>query len=215
MIRILIADDHQVVREALRSLLEGEGGFQVVGDTGDGLEAVRLVEKLEPHVLLMDLAMPGLGGLEVTREVTKRFPRTAVVVLSMHSSEAYVTRALQNGASAYVTKESGGNDLLHAIREAAEGRHYLSPPLSQRAVDTYFDRARTAPLEDYDRLTTREREVLHLVAEGHSSAEIAQRLYISPRTVEGHRSSLMRKLGLHSQFDLATFALEKGLVSKR
>jgi len=211
-VSILLADDHQVVRQGLRALLEAEPDFRVVGEAADGLEATRLVERLHPDVAVVDLIMPGLNGMEVTRQITARVPKTRVVVLSMHANEAYVLEALRNGAAAYVLKDSSATDLVHAVREVAAGRRYLSPPLSERALDTYRQRAKEATLDIYETLTTREREVLHLAAEGHTNAEIAARLGISPRTAETHRANLMHKLGLQTQTDLVRYALRRGIV---
>ena len=212
MTTIVLADDHQVVRNGLRVLLEAEPDFSVVGEAGDGLEAVRLVERLQPDVLVLDLMMPGLNGLEVARQVSQRSPQTRVVILSMYDNEAYVLEALRAGAAAYVPKESTSAELVRAIREAVAGRRYLSPPLSERAIEIYIQKAESAALDPYETLTAREREVLHLVAEGHTNAEIAARLFVSPRTVETHRANLMRKLGLHTQTDLIRYALRRGIL---
>jgi len=212
MTTIALADDHQVVRNGLRVLLEAEPDFSVVGEAGDGLEAVRLVERLQPDVLVLDLMMPGLNGLEVARQVSQRSPQTRVVILSMYDNEAYVLEALRAGAAAYVPKESTSAELVRAIREAVAGRRYLSPPLSERAIEIYMQRAESAALDPYETLTAREREVLHLVAEGHTNAEIAARLFVSPRTIETHRANLMRKLGLHTQTDLIRYALRRGIL---
>ena len=209
---IVLADDHPVVRQGLRAVLEAEKDFRLIGETGDGLETVRLIERLQPDVLMLDLMMPGLGGLEVTRQVSQRSPRTRVVILSMHADEAYVLEALKNGATGYVLKESSADDLVRAIREVAAGRRYLSPPLSERAIETYVQRARDASLDGYESLTPREREVLHLAAEGHHNPEIAARLFISSRTVEVHRANLMRKLGFRTQTDLVRYALKRGIL---
>jgi len=211
-VSILLADDHQVVRQGLKVLLEAEPGFRVIGEAGDGLEAVQLTERLRPDVLVVDLMMPRLGGLEVTRQVFQRSPQTRVVVLSMYSNEAYVLEALKNGAFGYVLKNADISELAQAVRQAAAGKHYLSPPLSERAIETYIQKAQTAPLDPYDTLTAREREVLHLAAEGYSNAEIAARLMISPRTVETHRANLMRKLGLHNEAELIRYALKRGIL---
>jgi DNA-binding NarL/FixJ family response regulator len=209
---ILLADDHHIVRQGLRALLEAESDFHLVGEAGDGLEAVRLAESLQPNVLVLDLMMPGLNGLEVTRQVKKRCPRTSVVILSMHANEGYVLEALRNGAGGYVLKDSSAADLVQAVREAVAGRRYLSPPLSERAIEAYLEKAQSATLDIYETLTTREREVLQLIAEGHTNADIAARLSISPRTVEVHRANLMRKLNLHNQTDLVRFALRRGIL---
>jgi two-component system response regulator NreC len=209
---IVLADDHPVVRHGLRALLHAEPGLRVVGETGDGLEVVQLVERLKPDILILDLVIPSLNGLEVTRQVSRRSPQTHVVILSMHTDEAHVLEALRAGATAYVPKESTSAELVRAIREVIAGRRYLSPPLSEHAIEAYVEKARTAALDPYDTLTAREREVLHLAAEGHSNAEIAARLSISPRTAETHRAHLMRKLSLHSQADLIRYALRREIL---
>lgn len=212
MTTIVLADDHRVVRQGLRALLEAEPGFDVVGEAGDGLETLHVAEQLKPDVLVLDLMMPGLNGLEVTRQLNKRLPHTRIVILSMYANEAYVLEALGNGASAYVLKDSSSADLVHAVREIAAGRRYLSPPLSDRAIEAYQEKAKAAVLDKHETLTTREREVLQLSAEGHTSAEIAARLGISSRTAEAHRSNLMHKLGLHTQADLIRYALRRGII---
>jgi two-component system, NarL family, response regulator NreC len=212
MTTIVLADDHPIVRRGLRTLLETERGLQIVGEAGDGLEAVHLVESLQPDVLIVDVLMPGLSGLEVTRQVSQRTAKTRVIVLSMYANEAYVLEALRNGASGYVLKDSGITDLVQAVRDVVAGRRYLSAPLSERAIAAYVEKAHTRDPTPYESLTSREREVLHLVAEGHTSAQIAKRLYLSPRTVETHRANLMRKLGLRSQADLTRYAIERGIL---
>jgi two-component system response regulator NreC len=209
---IVLADDHHVVRQGLRALLEVEQDLKVIGEAGDGLEAVDCVEELGPKVLVLDLMMPGLNGLDVLKQIKKRSPNTQIVILSMYANEAYVLEALSNGASAYVLKDSSSADLVMAVREAAAGRRYLSPPLSARAIEVYQEKAKAATLDKYDTLTAREREVLHLAAEGHTNIEIATRLGISSRTAETHRSNLMHKLELHTQADLIRFALRRGLI---
>jgi two-component system, NarL family, response regulator NreC len=213
MTTIVLADDHHIVRQGLRALLEAEPGFRVVGEAGDGLQALQLVEQLAPNVLVLDLMMPNLNGLEVTRQLSKHSPKTRIVVLSMYANEAYVLEALGNGASAYVLKDSHSGDLVHAVREVAAGRRYLSPPLSDRAIEAYQAKAKAATLDRYETLTTREREVLQLTAEGRTNAEIAARLGISARTAETHRANLMHKLVLHTQADLIRYALRRGIIS--
>lgn len=213
MTTIVLADDHAVVRAGLKALLMGEPDFQVVGEAADGLEAVKLVERLQPSVLVVDVMMPGLNGIEVTRQVRQRVPRTRVVVLSMHAHEPYVLEALRHGAGGYVLKDASGDQLVQAVKEVAEGRHYLSPPLTERAIAAYLEKAQPAALDAYELLTTREREVLQLAAEGATNAEIAQRLSLSPRTVEMHRGNFMRKLDLETQTDLVRFAIRRGIVS--
>ena len=163
---IVLADDHHVVRQGLRTLLETEPDFGVVGETGDGLEAVDLVGQLQPNVLVVDLMMPSLNGLEVTGRVRERSPQTQIIILSMYSNEAYVLEALRNGAAGYVLKDSNSDDLIKAVREAVIGRRYLSPPLSELAIEAYSQKSKATNLDIYETLTSREREVLHLAAEG-------------------------------------------------
>lgn len=209
---ILLVDDHHVVRQGLRVLLEAEPDFSVVGEAADGLEVAKLVERLKPNVLVLDLMMPSLNGLEVTRHVRQRFTQTRVVILSMYANEAYVLQALRNGADGYVVKDATATELVRAVREAAAGRRYLSPPLSERAIEAYVEKTQTGTLDLYERLTTREREVLQLAAEGSSNPQIAARLVISPRTAETHRANLMRKLGLNNQTDLIRYAMQRGIL---
>ncbi len=212
MTTIVLADDHRIVRQGLRALLEAEPDFQLVGETGDGLEAVQLAQRLEPDVVVLDLMMPSINGLEATRQISDSCPRTHVIILSMHADEGYVLESLRNGAAGYVLKDSSADDLVRAVREVVGGRRYLSAPLSERAIEVYMQKAQETPPDPYEELTNREREVLHLVAEGHSSTEIAERLSISPRTVETHRANMMRKLDLHSQTDLIRYALKRGII---
>jgi two-component system, NarL family, response regulator NreC len=212
-ISIVLADDHPVVRRGMQTLLEAEPDFAIIGEAGDGLESVRLVENLQPDVLILDLMMPGLSGLEALRIIRKRSPRTRVVVLSMHDTHAFVAEALMNGATGYVLKGSDELNLVRAVREAAGGRRFLCPPVTERAIDAYIERARAASLDPHDTLTAREREVLQLTAEGKTGPEIAARLHISQRTVENHRANLMRKLLLKNQSELVRYALRRGLIS--
>ena len=211
-ISIVLADDHPVVLRGMRTLLESEADFSVVATAGDGLEAVRLAERLQPDVLVVDLMMPGLSGLEVLRVVRQRAPRTQVVVLSLHSTSAFVAEALKHGATGYVLKDSTEEQLVRAVREAAAGRRYLSAPVTERAIDAYIEQTRSSGLDPHETLSAREREVLQLVAEGKTSAEIAARLHISHRTVENHRARLMAKLGLKNQSELVRYALRRGLI---
>ncbi len=213
MTSIVLADDHPVVRQGLRALLEAQQDFTIAGEASDGLETVALVEQLKPSVLLLDVMMPGLNGLEVARQVRQRSPHTKVIILSVYKNEAYVLEALRNGASGYVLKDSSAADLVVAVREVCAGHRYLSQPLSDRAVEAYVQRAKAAPLELYETLTSREREVLHLAAEGYSNAQIGDRLSISPRTAETHRANLMRKLSLQNQSDLIRYAVRRGVIT--
>jgi DNA-binding NarL/FixJ family response regulator len=209
---IVLADDHQVVRHGLRVLLGAEPDFSIVGEASDGLEALEILERSQPDILILDLMMPGINGLEVARQASKCSPRTSVVVLSMHTNEAYVIEALRAGARAYVLKSSTSDELVRAIREAVAGRRYLSAPLSEHAIEAYTQKAEAAAMDPYEMLTDRERVVLQLAAEGHTSAEIAVRLSISPRTAETHRSNLMHKLGLRTQSDLIRYAIRRGVL---
>jgi DNA-binding NarL/FixJ family response regulator len=209
---VLLAEDHPVVREGLRAMLEAEGDFQVVGQTGNSSDVGGMVEELHPDVLVLDLIMPGIGGLNALRELARRRLPTRVVVLSMYANEAYVLEALQNGAGAYVLKQSEAAELVRGIREVAKGRRYLSPPLSQRAVEAYAKRAKGTIATEEAELTAREKEVLTLVGQGFTSAQIGERLFISVRTVESHRSNLTKKLGLHSQAEMVRTALRRELT---
>jgi DNA-binding NarL/FixJ family response regulator len=211
-ISIFLADDHPIVRRGLRGLLEAEPEFSVVGEAGDGLEAVELVERLQPDVLVLDLMMPSLSGVEVLRITRQRSPDTRVVVLSFYSTNAFVAEALRNGATGYVLKGCTEENLLLAIREAAARRRFLSPLVTAVALDAYIQQAKSGALEPHETLTPREREVLQMAAEGKTNAEIGKRLHISTRTVENHRTNLMHKLGLHNQSELIRHALRQGLM---
>ena len=212
-ITIVIADDHHVVRQGLCALFERERDFLVTGEAVHGREVAGVVERLKPHVLVLDLMMPGLNGLEVIRQVRRRMPDTRIVVLSMHADVSYVVEALRNGASAYVLKSASSGEVVKAVREVIAGRRYLSLPLSTRAIESYAEKTRGGALDIYETLTPREREVLHLAAEGYGNPDIATRLSISVRTAEVHRANLMRKLGLHRHAELVRYALQRGLVT--
>jgi two-component system, NarL family, response regulator NreC len=211
-ISIILADDHPVVSRGMRALLERERDFSIVAVAADGLETVRLAEQLQPDVLVLDLMMPGLSGLEALRILRQRLPRTRVVILSMHSSNAFIAQALQNGAIGYVLKDSTEESLVHAVREAAAGRRFLSPPVTEIAINAYIEQSKTGPFDPHETLTPRQREVLQLAAEGKANAEIAARLNISVRTVENHRAALMQRLGLQNQAELIRHAIRHGLI---
>lgn len=211
---LFLADDHAILRQGLRALLATEAGFRIVGDAGDGLETVRLVEKLQPAVLLLDLQMSGLDGLEVARRVSRRSVSTHVLILSMHDDAAYVAEAIRAGAVGFVRKDADMEELVKAIRQAAVGERYLSPPISEEQVDQYLQKARTVALGRFQALTPREREVLQLTVEGLSGNEIAKRLFISRRTVESHRTNLMDKIGVRNLKELIRYAIEKDIVFK-
>ena len=215
MTTVLLVDDHHVVRRGIRALLENEAGIQVVGEAGTGMEAARLTQQLKPDVLIIDLMLADMSGLEVIRQLRKRAPATSAVVLSMYGNDCYVVEALQAGAKAYVLKDSPPEELMRAVREAALGRRYLAPPLSDRAIEVYLLRSEDSQLDPYDMLTSREREVLHLAAQGMTSSETANRLCISPRTVEVHRARVMQKLGLHNRTELIHFAIRRGIIPEK
>lgn len=211
MTTALIADDHEIVRRGLRGILENEGSCRVVGEAADGLLAAQLVEKHKPHVLILDLNMPRLHGMEVLRQSRQTSPHTRVIVLSMHNDEPYVIEALRAGAMAYLLKGSESQEILHSLKEVLAGRRFLSATLSEWAIAALV--ARPADTSDpLNALTPRERMVVQLAAEGHSNAEIAEKLFISPRTAETHRTNLLRKLGLQTQTDLVRFSIRKGLI---
>jgi DNA-binding NarL/FixJ family response regulator len=206
---IVLADDHQIVRQGLQAILKTEAAFRVVGEAANGLDTVRLIARLQPDILLLDLMLPSLNGFEVIRQVGQRSPRTRVMVLSMHANEGYVQEALHAGARAYLLKESGAEELVRAIREVLAGGRFLSPPLSEQALRAYGERTRPAVFDPYETLTPREREVLDLTVEGYTSNRISKKLFISPRTVETHRTNLMRKLGLRNQKELIRYAVAR------
>lgn len=214
MITVVLADDHHVVRRGIRALLEAEGDLKVIGEAGTGAEAVQLVQKLKPDVLVVDLMMSDMSGLLVIRQARKKSPGTAAVVLSMYGNDCYVVEALQAGAKSYVLKDCPPEELLRGVREAAAGHRYLAAPLSDRAIEAYLVRSEESKLDPFEMLTTREREVLLLTAHGFTGAQIAEKLCISPRTVESHRSRLMQKLGLHNRTELIHYAIRKGIAFK-
>lgn len=208
---LVLADDHHVVREGLRLLLETRLHCRVVGEAATGAEAVALVRQYHPDLLIVDLSMPGMNGIEVIRTVRAQVPETRVIVLSIHGDEPHVREALRAGAMAYVLKEALADDFLHAITQVAAGQRYLSPRLAERAIRSFAGEGQDAGTEA-EGLSPREREVLALVAEGLTSAAIAERLGIGVRTVEWHRARLLHKLGLHTVADLVRYALQHGLA---
>jgi DNA-binding NarL/FixJ family response regulator len=215
MITVFLADDHPIVRQGLRALLEADGKYQVVGEATDGLTAIELLTNLQPQVAILDVQLPDLNGLEVARRAQTQSPGTRVIMLSMYTNEPYVLEALRHGAMGYVLKGTSTDDLLTAVDAVLAGRRYLSAALNERAIDAYTLRAAASeePLDRYDLLTLREREVFQLAAQGLSNAEIGERLTISPRTAETHRANLLRKLGLQTQTDLVRYALDRGIIS--
>jgi two-component system, NarL family, response regulator NreC len=213
-IRILLADDHTVVRKGLRLLLESVPEFHVIADASSGREAVALAEEHMPDVVVMDVAMPILNGIEAARQISAKLPQTAVVFLSMHGDESYVLRALKAGARAYLLKDSAEYDLIQAVKAVSEGKAFFSPAISKMLVEDYMRQMRDRGVEDsYDLLTTREREVLQLLAEGKNNKDAAALLNLSLYTVETHRGNIFQKLNLHSGAELILYAIRKGVIS--
>jgi len=212
-IRILLADDHGVVRKGLRSQLQGEQ-FEVVGEAADGREAVQLADAQKPDVVVMDIAMPGLSGIEATSQIVKRNPKTSVVIFSMHSDDTYLSRALAAGAKGYLLKDGEDLDLTRAVESAAQGKPFFSPAIANILVEDYMRQLQQRGLQDsYELLTDREKETLQLLAEGKSNKEIARILDLSLYTVETHRSNIMEKLDLHSAAEIILYAVRKKLIS--
>ncbi|NPV78228.1 MAG: response regulator transcription factor [Anaerolineae bacterium] len=212
MISIILVDDHQIVRQGLRALLDREIDFHVLGEGNDGLEALQMTRKFKPDVLVVDLLMPGLSGLEVTRQVSQNVPDTRVIVLSMHSDAPYVLEALRNGASGYVLKTSGVEELTYAIRAVMAGQQYISHQLPEDSIASYIEKTRETTIDPLEMLTAREREVFILAAQGLSTSEISARLFISNTTAMTHRAHLMCKLGLHNQTELVRYALKRKVI---
>ena len=213
-IRILLADDHTVMRRGLRLLLESQPEFSVVAEASDGRQAVQQAEATQPDVAVVDIAMPNLSGIEAAQRIAADLPQTAIVILSMHSDEGYVLRALKVGAKGYLLKDSAEGDLIEAIKAVHQGKTFFSPEITKMLVEDYVREIRTRGAEDsYDLLTSREREILQLVAERRSNKEIAQALNLSPYTVETHRRNLQEKLNLHSLAELILYAVRKGVIS--
>jgi two-component system response regulator NreC len=213
-IRIALADDHQLMRSGLRVLLEQQPDFTVVGEASDGREAVTLVDSQKPDVLVMDIGMPNLNGIEAAAQITQAHPEISIVMLSMHSDESYVLRALKAGAKGYLLKDSAETDLIRAVHSVADSKSFFSPAVSKVLLDDYVRKLKRSGTEDpYDLLTPREREVLQLVAEGKSNKEVASLLNLSVYTVETHRANIMEKLNLHGVPELILYAVRKGIIS--
>ena len=213
-VQILLADDHTILRTGLRLLLERESGFAVVSEASNGREAVEAVSRDRPDVVIMDIAMPLLNGIEATKRISAEQPKTAVIILSVHSDEAYILRALKAGARGYLLKDSAEHDLIQAVRVVAAGKAYFSPAVSKILADDYVRQVRQQGVEDpYDLLTARERELLQLIAELKPTKEIAGLLGLSPHTVDTHRGNLMQKLNIHSIPEVILYAVRKGIIS--
>ena len=211
-LRILLADDHTVVRQGLRKVLEERPEWQVVAEAGDGRDAVRLAEEFRPDVAVVDVAMPLLNGIEATRQITKRAPQTKVLVLSMYSDEAYVTQMLKAGALGYLLKDSADVDLLQAVQAVSQGKSFFSPAVARLMSDDYARQRGENLVDRYESLSEREREIFQLVAEGKTNKEIAALLFISPSTVETHRARIMEKLDLHSAAEIVLYAVRRGVI---
>jgi two-component system, NarL family, response regulator NreC len=213
-IKILLADDHVVMRRGIRVLLERHEGFEIVAEAGDGREAVALTAVHSPDVVVVDIAMPNLNGIEAARQIVARTPHTAIVILSMHSDESYVLRALKAGARGYLLKDSPESDLINAIIAVHGGKAFFSPAISKMLVEDYMRQLQHRGGEDsYELLTTREREILQLLAEGKSNKEVATILSLSLHTIETHRSNILQKLNLHGTPELILYAIRKGVIS--
>jgi len=213
-IRVLLADDHTLIRAGLRMVVDAQQDLTVVGEADNGREAVALAQTLKPDIVVMDIGMPSLNGIEAARQIREALPETQIVMLSMHSDEGYVLRALKAGAKAYLLKDSAEADLARAVRSAAAGKSFFSPAVGKVLLEDYMRKLQRTGAEDsYELLTAREREILQLVAEGNSSKEIAGLLNLSAYTVETHRARIMQKLSLRSIPDLILYAVRKGIIS--
>lgn len=212
-VKVLVAEDHAVVREGIRMILDAQEDFAVVGEARDGDEAVRLARQLRPDVVVMDISMPRMNGVEATQEIKRLFPDVQVLILTMHEEESYVFQLLRLGAAGYVLKRAAATDLVEAVRAASRGEAFLYPAVARSVVQDYLDRMRNGEgTSRYDGLTDREREILVLIAEGHTNAQIADRLFISVKTVQTHRAHIMEKLDLHDRSLLVRYAVRKGLI---
>jgi len=214
-LRIVLAEDHTILREGLRALLSADPAFEIIGEAPDGREAVRCVEKLEPDLLLIDLSMPRMSGMDAIREIKKRYPEIKIIALTVHKTEEYLLTTLQAGADGYVLKDATHDELVLAIKNVMGGKSYLSPGVSEKVIEGYLEgKENYRSLSPRETLSQREREVLKLIAEGYKNKEIAEDLCISLKTVEKHRANLMKKLDLHNAAALTVYAMQKGLVNR-
>jgi len=214
-LQIVLADDHTILREGLRALLSADPNFEIVGEAANGREAVRCVEKLGPDLLLMDLSMPRMSGMDAISEIKKRYPETKIIALTVHKTEEYLLSTLQAGVDGYVLKDATHDELVMAIHSVMAGKPYLSPGISEKVIEGYLEgKENNLSVSSWQRLSQREREVLKLIAEGYKNKEIAEDLCISLKTVEKHRANLMKKLDLHNAAGLTVYAVERGLVSR-
>jgi DNA-binding NarL/FixJ family response regulator len=213
--RILIAEDHTILREGLRFLLSSDPNFEIVGEAEDGREAIRFVEKLKPDLILTDLSMPRMNGMEAIKEIKRRWPKTKVLVLTVHRAEEYILATLKAGADGYLLKDATHAELVMAVKKVLSGKSYISSEVSEKVIEGYLEGKKTIKSRtSFETLTSREREILKLITEGYRNKEIADELCISLKTVEKHRANLMEKLDLHNVQGLTAFAIEKGLVSR-
>lgn len=213
-LRLLLGDDHTLMRTGLRKILEERPEWEVVAEVGDGREAVRKCTALKPDVAVLDVAMPMLNGIDATQQIVRKVPETKVLILSMHSDEAYVTRALQAGATGYMLKDAAGKDLLKGISSVAAGQAYFSPAIARLMLDDYVRRVAGSGVADrYETLSAREREIFQLIAEARTNKEVAELLKISPATVETHRARILQKLDIHNTAELVLYAVRRGVIS--
>ncbi|OGO39485.1 MAG: DNA-binding response regulator [Chloroflexi bacterium RBG_16_57_8] len=212
-IRVLVTDDHAIVRDGVGALLALTGDIEVVGEAANGVEAIRRVKELEPDIVLMDISMPIMDGLEATRRIRREFPRTKVLVLTQYEEKEYVFQMIDAGASGFISKVAASSELASGIRSVFDGNSYLSPSVARFLVEDYQQKSGRASRDPYEQLTERERDIFKLVAEGHSTKNIAGILVISPKTVEGHKTRLMAKLGVRDRIELVKYALKRRIIT--
>jgi DNA-binding NarL/FixJ family response regulator len=213
-LRLLLADDHTLMRQGLRKIIEERRDWEVVGEAGDGRTAVQLAIDLKPDIVVLDIGMPLLNGIETTRQIVRKVPSARVLILSMHADEPYVTQAIRSGASGYLLKDSAGSDLINAVVAVSVGKSFFSPPVAKVMLDDYVRQLAEKGIEDrYESLSEREREIFQLIAEGHTNKGIADLLSISPATVETHRAHILQKLDVHNTAELVLYAVRRGVIS--